>query len=386
MFAQQSHAPVSGMNGTRNYPRECWWVAATSDEVTSVPLSRRLLGHLVVLFRITDGRVVALEDRCAHRGAPLSRGQLVGDDIVCPYHGFRYNAAGACTCVPSQSGMSLPAALGVRSYPVREHAKFVWIWMGDPQRVDPALLVEFPWFDTPAALRWCRYYGEIKCNYMAMHENILDITHAPFVHRGPANAEWAPPRELTDLPAGKVKTTPRTVSIEYTWPDSPVDPISARQMGIEKGARVRRVLVSTFASPACNVSSMQTEQLTLGSNARVFTWRHLQCLTPSLGNRCHWWNAQYRDYGHASFAQYYDRVMDRIAKEDIDLLEALEQGLEQTASSEHVHEISVRSDRAGLEARRLLEKMLADEAQGARGWQTTTEPARCETSQVASRS
>src|SRR5258708_175910 len=57
----------------RNYPFNCWWVAATADEVSRRPLSRWLLEQRVVLFRKEDGTPVALEDRCAHRWAPLSQ-------------------------------------------------------------------------------------------------------------------------------------------------------------------------------------------------------------------------------------------------------------------------------------------------------------------------
>src|SRR6266700_3941829 len=75
----------------RHYPRNCWWVVATIAEVTRNPISRWLLEQPVTLFRTEQGVVTALEDRCPHRGAPLSQGRLLGDEIACPYHGFRYN-------------------------------------------------------------------------------------------------------------------------------------------------------------------------------------------------------------------------------------------------------------------------------------------------------
>ena len=65
----------------------------------------RFDGYEFVIFNKDHGdlpsnSITALEDQCAHRSAPLSRGRLIGDEIACPYHGFRYNAAGACTHVP----------------------------------------------------------------------------------------------------------------------------------------------------------------------------------------------------------------------------------------------------------------------------------------------
>ena len=84
----------------QNYPRDQWWVAATADEVTRTPLQRWILDYPVVLYRKEDGGIVALDDRCPHRWAPLSKGWLEGDNIVCGYHGFRYGPTGAVSEFP----------------------------------------------------------------------------------------------------------------------------------------------------------------------------------------------------------------------------------------------------------------------------------------------
>ena len=77
--------------------------------------------------------------------------------------------------------MALPAALKVKSFPLRAHATFVWIWMGDPAKPDAVALPQFPWFADSVYLRRCKHY-EIGCNYMRKHENILDLTHGPALH------------------------------------------------------------------------------------------------------------------------------------------------------------------------------------------------------------
>src|SRR3954452_4688605 len=76
---------------SRNYPFNCWYVAATSDEVGRDLLARRLLGIPVVLYRAGAGDVVAMEDRCIHRAYPLSAGRLDGDRLVCGYQGFVFD-------------------------------------------------------------------------------------------------------------------------------------------------------------------------------------------------------------------------------------------------------------------------------------------------------
>jgi phenylpropionate dioxygenase-like ring-hydroxylating dioxygenase large terminal subunit len=84
------------------WPRDCWYVVALSAEVDRTLLARRVLNEPVVLFRDEAGKPVALEDRCAHRWYPLSKGTLEGDTVICGYHGFRYGCDGNCLEVPSQ--------------------------------------------------------------------------------------------------------------------------------------------------------------------------------------------------------------------------------------------------------------------------------------------
>ena len=120
---------------TTPFVRDAWYVAALADEVSRQPLARRLLGTPVMLYRRLDGTAVALEDRCAHRSFPLSRGSLDGDTVVCGYHGARYDGEGRCQQVPSQA--QIPPGAMVRAFPLRERGKLLWIWMGAPEQADP---------------------------------------------------------------------------------------------------------------------------------------------------------------------------------------------------------------------------------------------------------
>ena len=115
---------------TANYPRNCWYVAATVDEVTIAPFGRRLLGDDIVLWRGASGRLSALENRCAHRAFPLSHSTIDGEQLVCGYHGCTYDHDGTCTHIPSQQ--RVPTGMRVRVYPVLEDPPFIWIWMGSP--------------------------------------------------------------------------------------------------------------------------------------------------------------------------------------------------------------------------------------------------------------
>src|ERR1700737_1545160 len=122
------------LSGT--YLRNAWYVAAWSDDLAEGQLlGRTILKEPIVLFRKADGNVAALEDRCPHRFAPLHMGKIVGGDRVqCPYHGLEFDASGACVRNPHGT-KSIPPRARVRSYPVTEKHKAIWIWMGS-ERAD----------------------------------------------------------------------------------------------------------------------------------------------------------------------------------------------------------------------------------------------------------
>ena len=128
--------------------RNCWYVAAWDHElIDGRMLARTLLEDHVLLYRGDSGQVVALHDRCPHRGALLSKGRREGDSVRCMYHGIRYDATGRCNQIPGQD--MIPPKLRVRSYPIAERNHLVWIWMGDPALADPAQIVDFPYLSDP---------------------------------------------------------------------------------------------------------------------------------------------------------------------------------------------------------------------------------------------
>ena len=114
------------------YLRNAWYCAAWSETLgDDGVLGLTILKEPVVLYRQGNGEVVALEDRCAHRFAPLSMGAVVGGNrIQCPYHGLEYDKTGACVLNP-HGNKNIPSRARVKSYPVTEKHKAIWVWMGD---------------------------------------------------------------------------------------------------------------------------------------------------------------------------------------------------------------------------------------------------------------
>jgi phenylpropionate dioxygenase-like ring-hydroxylating dioxygenase large terminal subunit len=160
--------------------KNCWYVAALERElIDGKLLSRTLLGEHVLLYRGESGNVVALNDRCPHRGALLSRGRLEGDSVRCMYHGIKYDATGKCVQIPGQD--MIPPKLRVRRYPVIAGGQFIWVWMGDPAKADPALIVELPYLNDP---NWkgIPAYLHYDANYLLIVDNLSDFSHLAFVH------------------------------------------------------------------------------------------------------------------------------------------------------------------------------------------------------------
>jgi len=140
----------------------CWYMAAWDHElIDGKLLARTLLEEPVLLYRGESGRVVALDNRCCHRGAKLSNGRLEGDDVRCMYHGLKFDPGGKCIQIPGQE--NIPKGLGVRSYPVVEKQHIVWIWMGEAAKADPALILDISYLDDPG-LRGIPDYKHNKSN------------------------------------------------------------------------------------------------------------------------------------------------------------------------------------------------------------------------------
>jgi phenylpropionate dioxygenase-like ring-hydroxylating dioxygenase large terminal subunit len=78
-----------------------WYAVAQSSDVAPGPLAVTVLGEPLVLWRTADGVLTAARDRCPHREAPLSLGQVVESGLQCPYHGWTFGASGACVRIPS---------------------------------------------------------------------------------------------------------------------------------------------------------------------------------------------------------------------------------------------------------------------------------------------
>lgn len=170
---------------TGRFLQNAWYVAAWSEEVAAGKLiARTILGEPVALFRKADGTVVALEDRCPHRFAPLSIGHLLpGDRIQCAYHGLEIGSDGVCAHNP-HGAKNIPTRARTLAYTTAEKHLAVWIWMGD-KPADPARIPDFSVLDAAPALHLMPLdLISVKANYELVVDNLLDVSHTSYLHDG----------------------------------------------------------------------------------------------------------------------------------------------------------------------------------------------------------
>ena len=161
--------------------KNCWYVAGWSKDYGRELKAETYLGENIVIYRTEAGEPVALENACPHRKLPLSEGNLVGDTVECGYHGLTFDCTGTYVAAPTQQGQ-IPRRAVVKSYPVVDRYRLLWIWMGDPDNADPDTIFPVENFDNPD---WGYTDGgvlDIDCNYLWVCDNLLDPSHVAWVH------------------------------------------------------------------------------------------------------------------------------------------------------------------------------------------------------------
>lgn len=208
----------------RLYLKNMWYAAALSQSVKSKPVGVEILSEKIVLFRNNDGKVVAINDVCPHRGAPLHDGWVTQKDgdacVVCPYHGWAFDQEGRVRDVPAATVKGdWPKKPLVSSYDVVEKGGFVWLFNGSkslPMDVRPPIPYS-PELDDP---QWKAVYGEIEfeCGHFPVFENAIDMAHIHYLHSDSFGNEEAPTiREM------KAERSPFHVSATFSLTNKPVN-------------------------------------------------------------------------------------------------------------------------------------------------------------------
>jgi vanillate monooxygenase len=332
--------------------RNQWYCAAFGHELKQAPLGRVFLNEPVVMYRKADGAPVAFEDRCCHRRAPLSEGKVEGDNLRCGYHGFLYDPTGAAIWAPGQD--RLPPSARVRSYPIVEKHGWVWIWMGDPALADANAAPAYDKYDDP---KWTSYDEliPIKADYFLVVDNLLDLSHLPFLHAATIGS-------------------PEDIDPKLTWERGPdwvkgmriargLSP-SARNLQEGLDFRFDRAQIMLFEPPSqvtidilSNEFGKEYGDPTDRMNRRIIIY---DSITPETDTTCHYFWAIARDYavGDQKMTELARRATSTAFHEDQHMLEAQQRSIDADPGAS---QIDVIGDAGSLQARRIMERLLAEE-------------------------
>lgn len=159
-----------------------WYPVARIEDVSTQPQQVTLLDVKMALYKTESGDIHLVRDICPHRGVPLTKGWVEGEEIVCPYHGLRYNAAGQCTKIPAQPELTkISDRFRLSKFPVVQ--KYGLIWTSIQNRdVESA---HFPVLDTwedPAHQAILPPYVDIAGSSGRQLEGFIDVAHFAWVH------------------------------------------------------------------------------------------------------------------------------------------------------------------------------------------------------------
>ncbi|MBB6255172.1 aromatic ring-hydroxylating dioxygenase subunit alpha [Nitrospirillum iridis] len=350
---------IKGINvqpGAAEYPRNQWYVAAFSCEVTREPMHRTLFDEPIVFYRTEAGEPVALFDRCPHRGMRLSNGGvLFGNTIQCHYHGIRFDQKGRGCLIPS--GGTPTSAMSVRRYALKEIGGWIWIWAGEAELADESIIPDHDALGITAS-GFHAYYGlalEANSNYLFSLENLVDATHISFLHHG-----------LID--DGNVAAHPFSchqdgvrVSMVREFKNETIAPMVAKAMAL-KGKRADRTLeLISYAPSTCVVRQHFVE--TDGEHSARRDSRLIFGITPTGPRSCIQFVAMANDYENTHPGVFED--LRHLLMEDVVALDDI-QILFDRLGQDRAPEISVRSDEGAIRTRRLIAGQIAQEQRAAK--------------------
>jgi phenylpropionate dioxygenase-like ring-hydroxylating dioxygenase large terminal subunit len=288
-----------------------------------------LLGVDVVLWQAA-GVIHAMRDLCVHRGAKLSLGKIVNDCIMCPYHGWQYDASGQCVHMPAHPEQTPPAKARTDVYQVSIRYNLVWVCLGEPTKAVPP----FPeWDEAGYGHAVCGPFGDIKAHGPRLIENFLDAAHFPFVHEGVLGDPTRP--TLGDYEARITADGVESDPIEVYQPD-PYGGIAGR---VTYTYHAYRPYTAHF-----------TKHMPAATNGMVMT------LTPHDDGVCSVWFlvATSAVSDHATLETNYTPRIAAILAEDVAVVESQRPELLPLDMQAELH---LRSDRVAIAYRRWLAQL-----------------------------
>jgi vanillate O-demethylase monooxygenase subunit len=337
-----------------------WYVVGYGEAFTEELNQVTLLNRSLVIYRTASGEPIVLQDRCPHRAYPLSKSRKGGDDIRCGYHGSKINSNGEIIEVPCQD---VCPRIKIHKYPAREIGPLVWVWMGDPGSPDETTLPELP-FDVE---NWEVSTGkfQVESNYLIMMENLMDLTHIPFLHRDTFNypASYAKIPLQVEKNGLELEISRSDIGFFHRTAFFP-DHISARLEDQEYDT----TSISYFKSPGWMYAA---SDLLLKSDSdaelqKKYSFRIAHFLTPETQSTCHYWWFFARNYAmdDKEHTKNLTTALTTGFEQDMDCSRDIQSMHDKDGHP--FHEIIFGADKSAILMRRIVMHILQNEVEAAR--------------------
>jgi phenylpropionate dioxygenase-like ring-hydroxylating dioxygenase large terminal subunit len=332
-----------------------WYVAAYTREVAHEILPRTICGESLVLWRTGAGDVVATTDRCIHRRFPLSQppSRLVGDTLVCGYHGFSYGPDGGCVAVPGQT--RVPRTARLRSYPVVEQDSFVWVWIGNGDEADAGTIPRAPWLDSPG-YQVVSGMEVLDARSSLLIDNLLDLSHESYLHGG-----YIGTPEVAETPiTTEVDEDAGIVYVSRHIDDAECPPFYANSTGIV--GRITRWQDIEFHAPCLYLLHSRIAPVGVlpapdGTDPQGCHAEVVYAITPSTETTTYDFWAVARDFAREDqeVSTYLHDSNRAVVMQDVVALNVLEVVIATEPSG--YQELSINIDTGGLAARRIMSRL-----------------------------
>lgn len=159
-----------------------WYPIARIDDIGNTPQQITLLDIRLALYKTESGQVHLVRDICPHRGVPLTKGWVEGEELICPYHGLRFNGAGKCTKIPAQPDIKkISDRFSLTQFPVILKYGLVWTSINGRDEELANLPVLDTW-DNASHQSILPPFVDIAGSSGRQLEGFIDVAHFAWVH------------------------------------------------------------------------------------------------------------------------------------------------------------------------------------------------------------
>ncbi|MGF1486926.1 MAG: Rieske 2Fe-2S domain-containing protein [Prochloraceae cyanobacterium] len=191
-FSQIESSSYPEETGSQFNWQNCWYpISFIKDLPSDRPLGFSLYDEPFVIFRDGEGKLNCLQDRCSHRAAKLSKGQILDGKIECSYHGWQFDGEGKCTKIPQlPRSAKIPHNSCVKSFEIIEKQGIVWMWRGKQEDADESSIPTVADMDDPSFVS-SDYTLDLPYDRSYFIENVVDPSHIFISHEKTFNARQA---------------------------------------------------------------------------------------------------------------------------------------------------------------------------------------------------